>query len=222
MLVSSLVQEISYNLRGLDDAAPSEGSDEANYWLSLANQKKDDWAGDPNENWTSLFEERALVATIAAGDNTYNLDTDFIRLSDSVFVTVGTNQSEFTTTEPENRAKNSTSVYTSGKNPKVLNFNGQISATSIYAGGTITVPGYYLPDDMTAFTDTVPVDDPHWLAMAVASEVAFNDTSYEDKAPDLLAKANELYTSMRANNRKGTSTTPKTVQTQLKKIRGVA
>lgn len=221
MLVSSLISKISYALRGLDDVSPSEGSEEANYWLAVANQKKDEWATDPKHDWDSLFEERALVALVANGDNTYNLPTDFIRATDSVFVTNGTRVSEFTITTPSMRDRDSSSVYISGKNPEVLNFNGQIATTSQYNGGTITVPGFYLPADMTAFSDTVPVDNPYWLVFAVASEIAFNDTSYEDKAPDILAKANEYYMAMTAANRKGTVTLPRKIQTKVKVIRSL-
>lgn len=219
MLVSTLIAKINYELRGLDDVAPSEGSDEANYWLSVANDKKHEWAIDPTENWKSLWLERALAAPIAHGDNTYVVDTDLIRPSDQIFITVGSRKSWFELTDPEKRQSNSRGVYISGT-PKVLNFNQIITANSTYAGGVITIPGYYEPADMTSFDDTVPVDDPIWLVRAVAAEIAFNDTSYEDKAPDILAKANDSYMKMRAANHKGTATAPRTIPTITRKIRG--
>ncbi len=44
--------------------------------------------------------------------------------------------------------------------------------------------------------------------MAVASEIAFNDITYEDKASDLNAKANALYRQMVSDERKGTYNNP--------------
>ena len=54
MLVSTLFDRINYALRGID-GPPTEGSEEATYWLSVINRKKDEWTYDPNENWSSLF-----------------------------------------------------------------------------------------------------------------------------------------------------------------------
>jgi hypothetical protein len=56
-------------------------------------------------------------------------------------------------------------VYLAGSD---LVFVDEIAADSQLVGGTISVPGYYMPDDLVDFTDTVPVDDPNWLALAVA------------------------------------------------------
>ena len=221
MLVSTLLTRINNALRGTDDLAPTVGSAEADYWLSIANQKKDEWARDPLNSWKWLFEERNLVATVASADNTYALDADFIRPSDRIKVTSGTTELYFDVIDPQTRYDNPSSVYISGQNPPVLNFNGQVTATTAWIGGTITVPGYYVPADMVLATDTVPVYDGNWLAMIVASEVAFNDTSYEDKSPDILGKANSLYQAMKLANVAGTATTPRKIRTSVSRIRGV-
>ena len=217
MLVSTLLDRINYALRGLDDTAPSIGTDEANFWLSIANAKKDEWATDPKNSWRSLFEKRTITPVVA-GVNTYDLPDDFIRPSDCLYV--GTNY-KFEFVEPELRDSYVYKVFISGQNPKVLDFNGQITATTPYIGESIILAGYYLPDDMTLATDTVPVDDPDWLALAVAAEAAFSDTSYEDKAPDILGKANALYEGMADANRKLSTTTPRKAHTQVTRIRGV-
>ena len=50
-------------------------------------------------------------------------------------------------------------------------------------GGVILPAAYYRPDDIDS-TDAdadIPVDDPNWLVMATAAQVAFNDITYEDK-----------------------------------------
>lgn len=221
MLVSSLIARISYNLRGTDDDAPAEGSAEATYWLDVINRKKDEFALDPLENWASLFAVTNLSGTVTAGDQTYALGTTFMRPADTVYVTTTDDQRiDFTLVEPQLRDSVPNAVYIAG-NPKILNFVDEITTDSQLVGGTITVAGYFQPADVTAYSDTVPVDDGNWLAMAVASEIAFNDVTYEDKAPDLNAKANALYLQMKAANRRGTITSPRKIPTSVRKITGV-
>lgn len=221
MTVSTLIQRINYALRGTDDDAPTEGTEEADYWLSVVNQKKDEWARDPNESWRSLFEVRdAADPTVTAGVQIYDLDDDFIRPADSVYVMVGSDRHDFNLVSPELRDETPLAVYIVQTNPQTLVFNDSISATDSIVGGTIYVPGYFLPADMTEFTDDVPVDDPNWLSMACASEIAFNDVSYEDKAADINAKANALYTQMKTTNKRGTPTNLRKVPTNVTRIRG--
>lgn len=213
MLVSTLFDRINSALRGIDDDSPSEGSAEATYWLGIINRKKDEWAYDPFENWSSLFEERVLGDPIALATQDYDLDADFLRPSDTIKVLVGDQVHDFDLVEPQLRDTTSKSVYISGKK---LHFNDDISADLI--GGTIVVPGFYLPADLLNFTDTVPVDDPNWLALAVAAELAFADVTYEDKMADLNGMANNLYTRMKAANRKGTVTSPRNLTVKVKRI----
>lgn len=221
MLVSALFARINYALRGIDDETPTEGSDEANYWLDVANRKKDEFATDPLENWTSLFEIRDLADPVVALTQTYDLADDFLRPSDDVYVTTTDDERiDFNLLKPQLRDFVSNPVFISGYNPQKLTFVDDITASSELVGGTITVGGYFKPADMTAFSSVVPVDDPNWLALAVASEIAFNDVTYEDKAPDLNAKANALYTAMKASNRRGTITHPRSIPTRVKRIRG--
>lgn len=213
MLVSTLFDRINYALRGIDDDTPAEGSEEATYWLSVINRKKDEWAYDPNENWSSLFAKRTLADPIAAATQSYNLDSDFIRPSDDVFVEVGSKTITHKLVEPQLR--DTGDVYITGK---TLNFNETIEATDERVGGDIVVPGFYLPTDLDAFTDPVPVDDPNWLAVAVAAELAFSDVTYEDKYSDLVGMANDLYLKMKSANRKGTITSPRAIRTSVNRI----
>jgi hypothetical protein len=82
------------------------------------------------------------------------------------------------------------------------------------------VPGYFLPEDLTADTDTVPVDDPYWLVYTVASELAFNDLTYADKYAELNNKANNLYSMMIKANRNATNKYPRTIRTSVNRIIG--
>lgn len=91
------------------------------------------------------------------------------------------------------------STYIHGLNPKKITFSQTIEAG--LAGGTMTVPGYYIPAELVDSTDVVPVDDPVWLVYITASELARNDPAKEDQFPILAGMANELYSRMsNANN----------------------
>lgn len=59
MLVSEAITKINYALRGIDDSAPSSGTDEYNYWLSVLNQKKDELYQDISVTWRPTFKETA-------------------------------------------------------------------------------------------------------------------------------------------------------------------
>ena len=213
MLVSTLFDRINYALRGLDDDTPAEGSEEATYWLSVINRKKDEWAYDPNENWSSLFAVRTLADPVVAGTQTYDLDRDFMRPSDDVFVEVGPKTITHKLVEPQLR--DTGDVFITGK---ILNFTDTIEATDERVGGDILMPGFYSPIDLTAFDDDVLIDDPNWLAVAVAAELAFSDVTYEDKYSDLVGMANDLYTKMKSANRKGTITSPRAIRTSVNRI----
>lgn len=218
MLVSTLFDRINSALRGLDDDTPTEGGSEATYWLDIINRKKDEWATDPFESWSSLFQINNITgigSTITAGDQTYTLPTGLIRPSDEIKVTNGTQEFYFQVIEPQLRNEYTDAVYLAGSN---LVFVDEIATGSQLIGGTISVPGFYMPADMTAFSGTVPVDDPNWLALAVAGEIAFSDVTYEDKHSDLMGMANNLYTRMKANNRKGTIVSPRSAQTKVQRI----
>jgi hypothetical protein len=286
MLVSTLFERINYALRGVDDSTPTEGTPDANYWLSVANRKKDEFALDPLENWTSLFSlnavetgtvatsgttaltgtstffenfnagdkilvdgetvrtidtivsDTSLTVTVAftntasgktftrsavvqSGLQAYNLNTRFLRPSDDVYVTSTPSQRfDFHLLKPQLRDFVANPVYISGLNPQTLTFVDDILTGNQIIGGTITVGGYFLPKDMTAYADTVAIPDPNWLAMATAAEIAFNDVSYEDKFSDLNSKANSLYMAMKAANRRGTITNPRFIPTRVSRIRG--
>lgn len=224
MLVSELITRINYALRGTDDDAPIEGSADADQWLSYANVKKDEWARDANESWSSLFAVTNLSSVVVSGTQTYNLATTFMRPADRVYVTTTDDDViDFNLVEPQLRDTVAYPVYIAGDNPKKLTFVDLIDAghQANLIGGTITVPGYFLPTDMTAFSGTVPVDDPNWLVYAVASEVAFNDVTYEDKVSDLNAKSNSLYMAMKQANRRGTPSHPRRIPTVVSRIKGM-
>lgn len=220
MIVSELFSHINAAYRGTDDDQPVLGTTDGDEWLLTANRKISEWAKDGKNTWMSLFDIRT-VGTFASGTQSYDLDDEIILPADEVTITsTAGNDSYFKIAKPQERRRFLNSVYISGRDPQVLTFYDTIPSTSLLIGGSIKIAGYYVPDDLVAAGDTIPVDDPYWLVMAVASELAFNDITYSDKAPDLNAKANNLYSIMVSNNRRGTNDNPRIARTNVDRILG--
>lgn len=220
MNVEEAFSHINSAYRGSDDDAPVEGTPDFTLWFNTINRKIAEWATDGRNNWQSLFEIRD-IGTVSAGTQSYDLDDDFLTPSDFITVTDSDGRrTKFWVSKPQERDRYLDGVYIYGRNPQVLEFVDDIVTGANIVGGTINVPGYYKPQELTDLEDTIPVDDPYWLVMAVASELAFNDLTYESKAADLNAKANNLYAQMASNNRRGTSGFPRTMQTNVNRIPG--
>lgn len=276
MLVSEFLTRVSYALRGTDDDAPTVGTEEATYVLSLFNRKKDELYRDSRLRLTAAWKETApnepgTVATtgtttltgtntyftdyqigdkitvsgetvrtiqaiasdtsltvtvafsntasgktfthasiIASGDQSYSVHRDFLYPSDKVVITdTNSKTHDYTVIKPQERSSLTREVYLHGLNPYTLTFTSTIGSAEDIVGGTLSIPGFYLPADVSAATDLIPVDDPNWAVMATAAEYAFNDVVYEEKAPDLNDKANALFSAMLAKNRAGTFGNPR-------------
>lgn len=139
---------------------------------------------------------------IKAGVQEYKLHRSFIVPSDEVFVKTSTQDTPLATENPQKRQN--ADVYISGRDPKRISFYNTIEATNQIVGGELRVAGYYLPEEMTATTDSVAVDDPNWLVLATAAELARNDAAKEDQFANLIGMANEAYLNMiKANNNIG-------------------
>jgi hypothetical protein len=284
--LTDFITKTSYALRGIDDDIPSDGDEEWIYWLSILNRKKDEWALDTKQRWSSTFKvtapnEPGTVATtgttaltgtstnftdyqvgdtilvsgetsrtiatitsdtvltvsvafsntasaktfthtsvIAVSDEAYSLHRSFIHPSDRCFVTkTDGNKVFFNTTPPQARDDLIQEVYISGVNPKVLTFSDDINTGDQLIGGTLTIPGYYIPSDISDADDVLPFPDPNWAVLAVASEVAFNDVVYENKAADLNEKANALYRQMAMQNRSQVYGQSRKIPYNIKRIR---
>lgn len=217
MNITTLFSQINQSFRGSDDDPPTAGTD-FNNWLIATNRKKDEWARDGKHTWRSLFAVNS-VGTVSSGSQSYDLDTNFLVASDKVTVTTLTGSVvDYVVGEPQERDRYQKSCYISGTDPQTLTFNDQFSSTDSVIGGTIKVAGYYIPDDYTSGGSIVTIDDPYWLVYAVAADLAFNENSYTDKAPDLNAKANNLYSQMVSNNRRGSSNMPRQARTNVNRI----
>jgi len=158
---------------------------------------------------SALTFTRATI--IATGVQSYNLHRSFLAPSDQAIITTTSDIHYQNFLKPQERNDFNGAVYITGLDPKVITFIDTIAATSDLVGGTLSVPGYYLPSDLTAATDLLPFPDPNWGVMSVASEIAFNDLVYEDKSSGLNEKANALYRAMVAQNRAGTFSNPRRI-----------
>ena len=221
MILSELFDQINDAYRGTDDDAPTVGTPDYSMWLRTTNRKIAEWARDSKNTWQSLFEIRE-IGTVAVGSQTYDLEDDFLIPADRVYITPTgqVNTLPYTIVKPQERKRFYNAVYITGRDPKQLTFVDTFNVDTQPVGGTISLAAYFIPDELTDASDEIPVDDPMWLVYAVASELAFNDLSYSDKSPDLVGKANFIYSQMAAANRKGTNDSPRVAPTNVNRIRG--
>lgn len=221
MELQDLFDHVNAAYRGSDDNAPATGTPDYTQWLLTANRLQRRWATDPKNLWSSLFEIRDL-GTIAAGTQTYEFDDEFIMPADKVIVTTTDStpqQLRYVLIKPEERFDTFRAAYISGRDPQTLTFTDTFVTDTQPIGGILSLGAYWLPDDLVSATDTINVDDPYWLVLATASELAGNDITYSDKAVDLNSKADELYRQMSLMNRRGTYNNPRVTPTNVRKIR---
>lgn len=196
MTVSALLTQIYLAYRGKGSArVPAFGTDKSNDMLVIANRKKNEWATDPNNKWASLFENR-LISVIDYTDTTYDLPDDFYQPSDFARI-VDLNDSiyDYPIVKPQQRNNFSKSVYISGRQPnKIATFAQEINSS--LDGGSLYIPGYYIPVDMALEADIVSVDYPEWLVYIVASELSRNDPAKDDQYVNLVNQANDVYRKM--------------------------
>lgn len=271
MILSEALTRINYALRGTDDDTPTVGSEEADYWISLLNRKKDELYQDVARQWSFVYKDSSpteigVVATtgtttltgtgtfftdynvgdqilvdgetvrtiativsdtsltvtlafsntassktftratiIKTGVQSYSVHRSLLGLSDQVYVVdTSGNKVYLDLIHPQEADRVNQQVHLSGGNPQVLTFTLDLESTDPLIGGSLVLPGYYLPADISTATELLPVPDPNWLAIATASEVAFADIVYEDRAEALNARANALWKQMVSTNRRAT------------------
>lgn len=223
MTGSEFLTAVNYALRGTDDDAPTIGGEEADYWIGEFNRVKDGLFRNSKVLFDETWEVKSLGSITATATPTFNTDTTLIAASDYVYaVDTNSNNVYYDIVKARQRPTSGRQFYLSGMNPAVLNCSNEISATEDIVTGTLHLPGYYMPADLSDSdgTDTVPLPDPYWGVMATAAEIASNDITYEDKAENLTIKANDLLMKMVRNNRRGTYNNPKKNPTNVYRIRG--
>ncbi len=219
MLVSEFLTHVNYALRGIEDDAPAIGTDEASYWIATLNRKKNELYQNSKVLFDETWSVESLGSITADTEPTFNTDTDLIAPSDYVYAIDSNGQKKyFDIIKPRERPTTGRQFYLAGMNPKVLYCTNEIEATDDLVGGTLYLPGYYMPANVSSGTDPVPLPDPYWGVLSVASEIAFGDITYEDRAEGLNAKANNLYMQMVRNNRRGTYNNPRKTPTNVYRI----
>lgn len=220
MTGAEFIVRVNDRVRGTDDDPPAIGSDEANYWFRLLNQKKDELYGDVTKRWRNIFESNREVGTVTSGDFSIELPDDLLIPSDVCYVIdADGHRTDYKIAQPQARDRFTREVYISGT-PATLFFTNTINIGDLIVGGTLYLPGYYLPEDITA-NDDLPFPDPNWAVLAVAAEVAGNDIVYEDKEANLNTKANNLYRLMVKRNRANPHGYPNKSAYNVHRIRGV-
>lgn len=221
MLVSEALAKINYALRGVDDSAPTFGNEEAAYWLSVLNQKKNELYEDTDVLWGNTYEARSIGTISAATAPSFDLDDDFLAASNDPYaLDANAKRSDLVLIKPQEQTDTARqSAFIAGQDPEVLYLTNEVTATDPLVGSTLYLPAFFMPDDLTTASDTLPFLNPYWAVMATAAEIAFNDIVYETKSPDLLAKANDLYKKMVTRNNRGTHDSPRKVRYQMKRIR---
>lgn len=226
MLVSEWLWHVNDALRGTDEDAPNLGTAEANNWLRTLNRKKDELYQNTKILWNETWQEKSLGTVTASATPSYGTDTTTTLIAPSDRVRILDTNSQnvyYDIIKPKERPVNGRAFYVAGMNPQTLKCTNAIGATEDIVGGTLYLPGYYMPADIDVSTEdgtsTIPFLDPYYAVMAVASEIAFNDMTFEDKSADLAGKANYLYMQMVRKNRKNTYGSDKPIPTRVNRIR---
>lgn len=207
MTVSAFLTAVNNALRGIDDVTPAIGTEESDYWIQTLNRKIDELYRNSKVLWDATWEVKSLGAISASATPSFNTDSGLIAPSDQVYA-VDTNSKKvyYDLIRPRQLPKEGRYFYLAGNNPQVLYCTNEIEAGEDIVTGTLYLPGYYMPTEVSNSdgTDVLPLPDPYWGVIATAAEVASNDIIYEDKEANLNAKANSLYMQMVRNNRRNT------------------
>lgn len=220
MLVSDFMDNVNDAVRGTDDDTPVEGTTDWKYWLRVANRKNAELYGDTNNQLPTSWQ-LLEIGTIKAGSTvSFDLDDNFIGTSDNAYIIYGdTNQRlDIDIIKPQEKDYRKQQIFISGSNPQTLFFTKAIMNDESIIGGKLYMGAFVMPDVLVLGSDTVICEDPYWLVMATAAEIAANDLTYEDKAPDLNAKANNLYKIMIRKSRRGTYGNPRKSPINVRRI----
>lgn len=219
MTVAEFLVKVSYTLRGIDDDAPIFGGEESDYWLSVYNTKKNELYADVTKNWASAYSLESVGPIVASPAPKFDLDAQFLAPANRAYVLKLDGYKTYFDFIKPNEAEDKDGIYIAGVNPQTVYFANPIIAGQDIIGGTLYIPGYFVPEDVTQETDDINIPDPNWAVAAVAAELAFADITYEDKGPALNEKANSLYKNMVKLNRRGTYGNPRVAPTRVKRIR---
>lgn len=200
---------------------PNPGTTKYLQMVAIANDLlRWEYALDEKIQWDSLWTTRTY-GPIRANTQAYQLDSDVFYLSDFVYIlrTDG-NTDRFQVVHPEQRNRGFQGVgmvgsdngdpityltgsSAGGESNLTLNFEDNFVPGGNMAGdigGAIQVGCYALPDELQNASDSIPVNNPGWLVVRLAAEMARNDPAKEDQFTTLQASADKIYQNMVVGN----------------------
>jgi len=217
--VADFLVKVSYTLRGIDDDAPTIGTEEADYWLSVYNTKKNEFYADVTKNWASAYAVENLGVVSVSATPSFELSAEFLAAANQAYILkLDGNKTYLDFIQPD-EAETKSGIYIAGVNPQTLYFTSPVETGQDIVGGAVYLPGYFVPADVTDENEDINIPDPNWAVASVAAELAFADITYEDRAEALNAKANMLYNLMVKANRRGTYGNPRVTPTRVRRIR---
>lgn len=168
---------------------------------ALLNFYKDVWADEPGVQWESL-REVLDIGTVTATDS-FELD-DVGKISkrdgDHVTITHTDGRKSYYSIVPSTKLRDGHDESVCAVQGGSLVFEKAFTATSPQFGGTISIPQYTTPPDMTKATDVIPVDNPYYIIYRAAAEYVSNDVTKSYRAPDFIAQATEAMDGMKEAN----------------------
>ncbi len=194
----------------------SSGSTKYEKIKALLNLYKDVWADESGIQWKSL-RAVATIGTVTATDTFVltGVEVDKISNQEEDYVRInhvdGVSQSLYTITPIEKLYRGGQSVNPIGGGlgsaqglcavaGTSLIFNYPFTASSVQIGGSIKVPHYPTPADMSGGTDVVAVDDPNWICFMAAAEYVRNDITRQNQYGNLIAQATNSMIAMKERN----------------------
>lgn len=179
------------------------GSSKYTRILALLNLAKDVWADEPDVWWDSLRRYTALAALITATDSFSVGAVDHVskREGDFVFIvhTNGTTISKYTIVAGNSLYDDDLDYEGDGVCAVMggnLVFPRAFTTTDAQFGGTIKMPHYPAPADMTSGSDTIKTDSPTWSCLFAAGEFIRNDLVRQNQYGNLVAQANNAMIGM--------------------------
>lgn len=152
---------------------PATGTTKYNILLAIVDMKQKEWASEPGVDWDSLTEyDRVLSNAVSAGGvAALDVDVDHLLKDESAPVLV--NGTEYTVVSPAQlyKYRNTRAV---AEVKGVLTFSNP-NDTNLSVGSAVTAPIIRKVGDITTGSSVIEVDEPMWLAAAVAAEFVRND-----------------------------------------------
>lgn len=211
MTLAQLVADVSYKSTGKVNAYTT-GSVKWLKTIAIANQYIRQWAQEYGTDWSSLYDPAFSLGTVTATD-TFAIPATVLKLSDKDgdFVRInysnGVGYTDYTIVPHDDlkmyyagQTKQSPFGFYCAQIGSNLVFNHAFVSTDQEFGGTIKVPVYNSPTELSADADVVPVDIPMWLVLMVSAEIVRNDVTRSGQYPNLINEANSLMARMRENN----------------------